>query len=267
MSQMKKCKHCQTEIDKKAKVCPNCRKKQGMPVWLIVVIVFVGIGIIGGAFGGGEDAASDAAAVASTLEAAATTAPTEDSQKLDDTQAVSAAPEVEQETPEAQTEEAVNGFVGGAYKIGVDMPSGEYLITAEDSVFPGYLELAKDSEGTLESIITNANYTNRAYITVQDGQYLKFDGIATLASDSKPYEAKDGVYSDGTYLVGKDIPAGEYKVRYIENIMGSGYFEVSKDSNGTLESIITNSIIDSDTYQTIKDGQYLKLTGVEISTK
>ena len=25
---MKKCKYCQTEIDKKAKVCPNCKKKQ-----------------------------------------------------------------------------------------------------------------------------------------------------------------------------------------------------------------------------------------------
>lgn len=38
---MKKCKYCQTEIDNKAKVCPNCRKKQGMPTWLKFVIAFV----------------------------------------------------------------------------------------------------------------------------------------------------------------------------------------------------------------------------------
>ena len=25
---MKKCKYCQSEIDRKAKICPNCRKKQ-----------------------------------------------------------------------------------------------------------------------------------------------------------------------------------------------------------------------------------------------
>ena len=49
---MKKCKHCQTEIDSKAKICPNCRKKQGMPIWLIVILVFVGIGIISGIVGG-----------------------------------------------------------------------------------------------------------------------------------------------------------------------------------------------------------------------
>lgn len=44
---MKKCKHCQSEIDDKAKVCPKCTKKQGMPTWLIVVLVIVGLGFLG----------------------------------------------------------------------------------------------------------------------------------------------------------------------------------------------------------------------------
>ena len=36
----KLCKHCQTEIPKKAKVCPNCRKKQGgIGKWIIIAIV------------------------------------------------------------------------------------------------------------------------------------------------------------------------------------------------------------------------------------
>ena len=42
---MKKCKYCQTEIDSKAKICPNCRKKQGMPKWAIIVIIIVVIGV------------------------------------------------------------------------------------------------------------------------------------------------------------------------------------------------------------------------------
>ena len=42
----KKCKHCQTDIPKKAKVCPNCRRKQGGALkW--VIIAFLGIGFIG----------------------------------------------------------------------------------------------------------------------------------------------------------------------------------------------------------------------------
>ena len=54
----KVCKHCQSEIPKKAKVCPNCRKKQGgIFKWIVialVVILFFGI-----VFGGEDDSASD----------------------------------------------------------------------------------------------------------------------------------------------------------------------------------------------------------------
>lgn len=48
---MKKCKHCQTEIDSKAKICPNCRKKQGKPIWLIVLIVFFVLAVLSGVTG------------------------------------------------------------------------------------------------------------------------------------------------------------------------------------------------------------------------
>ncbi len=43
-NETKLCKHCQTEIPKKAKVCPNCRKKQGGKLkWIIIAIVVIGI--------------------------------------------------------------------------------------------------------------------------------------------------------------------------------------------------------------------------------
>lgn len=50
-NEMKVCKHCQSKIPKKAKVCPNCRKKQGGIVkWIAIGIVL--IIIIGAAVGG-----------------------------------------------------------------------------------------------------------------------------------------------------------------------------------------------------------------------
>lgn len=50
----KLCKHCQTEIPKKAKVCPNCRKKQGgIGKWIAVAIVV--LLIIGVSAGGGDE--------------------------------------------------------------------------------------------------------------------------------------------------------------------------------------------------------------------
>ena len=47
---MKKCKYCQSEIDKKAKYCPNCQKKQGAPKWLSIVLIVIGIIVISSVF-------------------------------------------------------------------------------------------------------------------------------------------------------------------------------------------------------------------------
>lgn len=49
---MKRCRYCQTEIDKKAKICPQCRKNQSGPLASVfraffgVIIVLIGISVI-----------------------------------------------------------------------------------------------------------------------------------------------------------------------------------------------------------------------------
>lgn len=66
----KLCKHCKTEIPASAKVCPNCRKKQGGIIkWIVIGIVV--IAVIGSLGGGGEEKTStdkkeDSASVEST---------------------------------------------------------------------------------------------------------------------------------------------------------------------------------------------------------
>lgn len=53
-NETKQCKYCLTEIPKKAKICPNCKKKQGggcLPKIGIVLVILVVLGL----FGGGED--------------------------------------------------------------------------------------------------------------------------------------------------------------------------------------------------------------------
>lgn len=53
-NETKLCKYCKTEIPKKAKVCPNCHKKQsGILKWIIIGVVV--IGLIATVAGGGED--------------------------------------------------------------------------------------------------------------------------------------------------------------------------------------------------------------------
>ncbi len=51
MKNTKICKSCGKEIDKKAKICPYCKKKQGLNTWQIVLIVLAIVVVIG-ALGG-----------------------------------------------------------------------------------------------------------------------------------------------------------------------------------------------------------------------
>lgn len=63
----KVCKHCKTEIPYGAKVCPQCRKKQGGVLkWVIIAIVV--IGIIGAAAGGGDDESKEVSSTNSTTQ-------------------------------------------------------------------------------------------------------------------------------------------------------------------------------------------------------
>ncbi|MBO8169370.1 MAG: hypothetical protein H0Z35_09335 [Thermoanaerobacteraceae bacterium] len=145
------------------------------------------------------------------------------------------------------------------YKVGKDIPAGEYLIIAEGM---GYYQVTKDSSGSLDSIVSNDNFTNTRYVTVSEGQYLEITGSKMiLASEAEPQKPQNGEYADGMYKVGKDIPAGEYKVVATGGI---AYLEVAKDSKGGLDSIITNDNFEGEKYITVKEGQYIKLVDCKL---
>lgn len=66
--------------------------------------------------------------------------------------------------------------------------------------------------------------------------------------------------SDGTYLVGTDIPAGKYKGSVTG---GAGYWQISSDANGS--NIIANNNETGSFYVQVKTGQYLTLSGAKIT--
>lgn len=167
--------------------------------------------------------------------------------------------------PEQTTTEAA-AFNAGMYKIGTDLPAGEYILIT-NSILPAYLQVSSDSTGSLESIISNDNFSGNRYVTVTDGQYLEFTGSKGYPQDKAPsLVPADKTYSEGMYKVGKDIDAGEYKVIPDEAAIPA-YVEVSKDSSGILGSIVSNDNFQAEKYVTIAQGQYIKLVGCHINAK
>ncbi|HBG8372431.1 TPA: cell wall-binding protein Cwp28 [Clostridioides difficile] len=71
----------------------------------------------------------------------------------------------------AKAQKAKNGkFGNGMYKIGLEIPAGEYIIMSNSS--DAYYEVRNDSLGNAEGIVTNDTFSGRRYITVEEGQYL-----------------------------------------------------------------------------------------------
>ncbi|MCC7554361.1 MAG: hypothetical protein KO202_07740 [Methanobacteriaceae archaeon] len=69
-------------------------------------------------------------------------------------------------------------YTDGTYKVGSDIPAGEYKFTQTDE-FGGYIERASDSSMDFDSIISNDATTDKGttmYVTVNEGEYLKVQG-------------------------------------------------------------------------------------------
>ena len=141
----------------------------------------------------------------------------------------------------------------GQFKVGADIPAGEYLAIGE-----GYVELSKDSSGNIMSIIFNDNFKGRHYIDAQDGEYIKLVGALKLypVADAPKLEISLDKIPEGHYKIGVDIPAGEYKV----TTEGNGYYAVKKSTRDKL-FFVTNAFMpeSQSRYVTVSDGQYFQI--------
>lgn len=161
--------------------------------------------------------------------------------------------------PKADKDEPKNYYENGQYKVGADIPAGEYI-----AVGTGRMELAADSLGQSSSVIYSDNISeSRRYVEARDGEYLRISGKLRLyhAKDAPKVDTSEKVPA-GEYKVGVDIPAGEYKISSEDR----GYAEVTKLARGWKNSnIVTNkSMQDGDMlYITVKDGQYFFIKNAE----
>ena len=160
-------------------------------------------------------------------------------------------------TPPLKLESSESEFYAvGQYKVGSDIPVGEYL-----AIGKGYLELSKTPNANIAKgeLVFNDNFDGQCYIDAQDGEYIKILGELKLyPADSAPKILPDnGTIPQGQFKVGTDIPAGEYKI-IAEN---NGYFEISTGTRRDTGKIIKNQFVPtaSSLYATVENGQYLRL--------
>ncbi len=182
------CKHCQSEIPKKAKVCPNCRKKQGGKVKWIVIGVLV-LAVIGSALGGND-----------TQEPAKTGEVTTQSVDADKDEGTKEAGEA---TSEAAGEEVDNTFVVGdivetpdlkiSYISAQEYTSDNQFMQPKDGNAYYRMEFEFENTGDTDQTISSlASWNCYADGYVADSAYVGDDQIDATISPGK--KAAGAVY-------------------------------------------------------------------------
>lgn len=88
-------------------------------------------------------------------------------------------------------------------------------------------------------------------VSISPSPYRLYADNASAANGSS-------AIGEGTYLVGTDIQAGEYKLTGTSSD-GSGYWEV-KNSSAPDADRVGNDFFKGTSYVTVSDGQYLTLS-------
>ena len=144
----------------------------------------------------------------------------------------------------------------GQYKVGLDIAAGEYVAVATNGF--GYICVSADANQA--DITFNEVFETNTVFTVYDGEYLELSGCTAVLADEFYTAYTIGKDKDGVMLkVGHDIPAGEYK---LESTNGMGYYSIYNDTRHT--KIVANDVFETTSFVTVKDGQYLVLSGCKI---
>lgn len=159
---------------------------------------------------------------------------------------VEKAPKAEK-TPEGAYPEAT-------YKVGVQIPAGEYVATGDSASVTILADLIGDSDSTL------MHFSNRkcVVVTVREGEYLKvtYGELYPIELTTSLKEAS-GEYNEGMYKVGFHMPAGNYKL--VANV-DTAYAEIY-DTNTAEAKRIELVEASPESKFTVKEGQSVSIIG------
>lgn len=156
--------------------------------------------------------------------------------------------------PPSQTKPKTTKYGPAIYKIGVDMPAGEYKIIPQAD--RAYICICSDAN--CRNIIRNHNSNGPLYMKVFDGQFVQIrHSYAVPIESATMFVPTQGMYPQGEYKVGTEIPAGEYKLTALTN--RQGYFSIEADIENGKRKTIANKCFDNSAYVSIQEGQILFL--------
>lgn len=153
----------------------------------------------------------------------------------------------------------------GIFRCGTDFEAGEYYI------LPLYGAGAQYDVSDSPNDFTWSKVRLIRKVVVQEGQYVKVDHDAIMVLSDEVDTSDWNKY--GVFLVGRDLPAGDYKIETISNsyesdlasVFGiSGAYQINDgDVDGDL--LESDRLVESQSYITLEDGQYIVIVNARLT--
>ncbi len=157
-------------------------------------------------------------------------------------------------------------YESGIYKVGRDIPAGEYVARKTSSAQYAGLTFRKSTDYFANEALDLRTVDNPIYITLEAGEYVEVAQGYLTPYDGKPIakENSDGSYSSGMYKVGVDIPAGRYMVTPTTS---NSIYCIYRDSLYTTSSVVkTQSKFTNTVEVKVTNGQYIQISGCKITS-
>ena len=160
---------------------------------------------------------------------------------------------------QAPTIEPTNGYyASGRYRVGIDIPTGEYFFESIDKNDPVLAYVETDRELLLGERPNLGVWLPFFYYTAdEEGTYLNVLGGRFILSEQAPVVDRsndNGWYPEGMYLVGKDITAGKYILMPYDY---DGYYIVLEHTkNPDHEGVLKRKFFKFRRTVKLEDGQY-----------
>ena len=145
----------------------------------------------------------------------------------------------------------------GFYRIGQDMPEGEYMVLALGMM--GTMRLADDEKMEDDSILMSEVFTHNTVVTACTGEFLRLESAIAIPMGEWPAELVISVPEDGdaVLMVGYDIPEGSYILSPSSLERSGVYGEYTIFYSSRYDKTHNGTYVKEATPITLEKGEYL----------
>lgn len=160
-----------------------------------------------------------------------------------------------------EAEESVGFYEDGTYLVGSDLPVGDYAVQErENAMFASVVVRA--GNGADDALIQHKLVSGQVDIHLVRNTWVTFSEVRVWPLGAEPsLMDEDGAVGEGAYLVGRQLPEGQYMVSPSDKAPLSSYSVYSGIVGSGKEELIKFELLHGEAELALAAGDYVELSG------